>query len=661
MARVRGYWEALVGPVDLMGNAEARSWLASLAFHVVALVILAAVWLQSPPRESSMVINAVDFEPIDPEQLQVEASDAPSEFGAAGEAGMTSAVALAPNLEQISESPRMTEPVEVVAPTIAVNLSTEIPTAPNLDENLVVKGEAGESVAGASGAIDRITQEILHSLEQRPTLVVWVFDQSVSMQPQREEVRARFDRVYEELGAIQASGNEAFEQHESTPLLTSVVAFGQDVTFLTPKPSSDLATIKSLIEGIQNDLTGMEHIFNAVKLIAERYRRYRQGPESQRRNVLVVIFTDECGDDQDIADATTLLCQRLQIPVYIVGVPAPFGREEILVRFRDPDPNFDQSERYLPVRQGPETVRPESVRLAFIGSSGSDDEYERLDSGFGPYALTRLCYETGGIYFSVHPNNSQVGGRNGRTAVMASTLAYFFDPDVMRSYRPEYVPFDKYNAKVSQNRACLALVEAAELSQSEAMRNPRLFFPVQNEAQLKRDLDVAQRDAAILEPRLRQLHDILKKGESDREELTNLRWQAGYDLALGRVLAARARTEGYNAMLAKAEQGLTFQDKDSDTWVLRSADEITVGSNIEKMANQAKELLNRVMEQHPDTPWALLAKRELRDPIGWKWTERHTGVNDPPPPQGNNPPPPPPRPNNQPPPPPPKPLRDIRL
>ncbi len=640
------------------GDSETWSWLISLALHMAALVILAAVWLQSPVRESTLVINSIDYEPITPEELRVEASDVPTEFGAAGESGLNSAVALAPNLDDISESPRMTDPVEVMAPTVTVNLSTEIPTAPRLDETLVIKGEAGESVAAATGAIDRITQEILHSLEQRPTLVVWVFDQSASLQPQREEIHAKFERIYEELGALKASGNEAFTKHAETPLLTSIVAFGQDVAFLTPQPTADVKVMKRAIKGIENDPTGVEHVFNAVKLSTERYRRFRQGNAAERRNVMIVIFTDECGDDQDLADPTTLLCQRLQIPVYIVGVPAPFGREEILVRFRDTDPNFDQSERYLPVRQGPETVRPENVQLAFIGSGGRDDEFERLDSGFGPYALTRLCYETGGIYFSVHPNNAAVGGRGGRTDLMASNLAFFFEPDVMRSYRPEYIPLDKYQSKLNQNRACVALVDAAEFSLVDPMQDPRLFFPVQNEAQLKRDLDVAQRAAAILEPKLRQLHEILKRGEADRAKLTNLRWQAGYDLALGRVLAARARTEGYNAMLAKAEQGMTFQEERDDTWVLRSDDEISAGSTIEKFANRAQELLTRVIEQHPDTPWALLAKRELRDPMGWKWTERRTGVTDPPPPQGNAPPPPP---SNDPPAPPPKPLRDIRL
>jgi hypothetical protein len=32
--------------------------------------------------------------------------------------------------------------------------------------------------------------------------------------------------------------------------------------------------------------------------------------------------------------------------------------------------------------------------------------------------------------------------------------------------------------------------------------------------------------------------------------------------------------------------------------------------------------LNRVIKEHPGTPWAYLAHRELTTPLGWKWTER---------------------------------------
>ena len=38
---------------------------------------------------------------------------------------------------------------------------------------------------------------------------------------------------------------------------------------------------------------------------------------------------------------------------------------------------------------------------------------------------------------------------------------------------------------------------------------------------------------------------------------------------------------------------------------------------------EAKSLLKRVIEEHPGTPWALLAKRELKDPFGFKWVETY--------------------------------------
>ena len=71
------------------------------------------------------------------------------------------------------------------------------------------------------------------------------------------------------------------------------------------------------------------------------------------------------------------------------------------VKYIDPDPKFDQSVQWLPVHQGPESLLPERLKLNFDG----EREYEeRIDSGFGPYGLCRLTSETGGLYFTVHPN-----------------------------------------------------------------------------------------------------------------------------------------------------------------------------------------------------------------------------------------------------------------
>jgi len=69
-------------------------------------------------------------------------------------------------------------------------------------------------------------------------------------------------------------------------------------------------------------------------------------------------------------------------------------------------------------------------------------------------------------------------------------------------------------------------------------------------------LSEAQQAAALLEPRINALYQILQHGEADRDKETVMRWQAGYDLAMGRTLAIKVRTETYNAMLAAANEAL---------------------------------------------------------------------------------------------------------
>jgi hypothetical protein len=191
----------------------------------------------------------------------------------------------------------------------------------------------------------------------------------------------------------------------------------------------------------------------------------------------------------------------------------------------------------------------------------------------------------------------------------------------MRNYRPDYVSVQEYRRLLEDNRASAALVQAASLSWTQPMQNPRTRFPKIDDAEFARNLTLAQRDAAELEPALRRLVDILRQGEADRRHLTRPRWQAGFDLAMGRALAVKVRAEGYNIMLAKAKQGMRFQNPKSDTWSLRPATDVSTGSVLEKEAAEARAYLERVVADHPETPWAMLAAKELATPIGWVWTE----------------------------------------
>jgi hypothetical protein len=339
---------------------------------------------------------------------------------------------------------------------------------------------------------------------------------------------------------------------------------------------------------------------------------------------MIVVFTDEAGDDIEALDATVETCRKYEMPVYIIGVPAPFGRQTAYVKYIDPDPDFDQSPQKAPVHQGPESLLPERILLLFGGRA--EDE-EQVDSGFGPYGLCRLATETGGLYFTVHPNR-KTGKRiePWETAAMASHLSTFFDERVMRNYRPDYIPTRDYYAMVKSNAAYSALVEASQLSATTPMENVRLRFPRVDDAQFARDLSNAQRTAAKLEPKTNALVTILRQGERDRDKVSAPRWQAGFDLAIGRALAVNVRTEGYNAMLAAAKQGLKFKSEQNDTWVLRPSNSITISSALAKDADDAKKYLERVVAEHPDTPWAMEAAKELKQPMGWEWTETFTDV-----------------------------------
>jgi hypothetical protein len=275
------------------------------------------------------------------------------------------------------------------------------------------------------------------------------------------------------------------------------------------------------------------------------------------------------------------------------------------------------------VHQGPESLLPERVKLLFGVSEENEDQ---LDSGFGPIGLCRLAYETGGLYFTVHPNR-EVGRRipPWETAAMSTYMAAFFDPRVLRNYRPDYVSARQYREILESNQACAALAQASQVPWI-SVGNVRMRFPKIDDGQLARDLSVAQREVARVEPEINQLVSVLRLGEKDREKLTKPRWQAGYDLAMGQALAIKVRTESYNVLLALAKQGMKFQNERNDTWELRPVDAVSVSSALASDAKTARMYLARVVAEHEGTPWALDAARELSVPMAWEWQEQFTDV-----------------------------------
>jgi hypothetical protein len=615
-AGASSWWRRGTGGRPGRRRRDTPAWVSSLLVNVAVLCGMALIAMPSPPRPAAsiMIRQPVAEEPVDFEPRELAVSvELETTVGFAGDSGLDVARALAAVVAEPepvtvdlpdwlpTEAARVREPLEV------------IPVGLEVAESLVVRGEAFVGTEGASGAVDRLTLEIVASLEERSTIVGWVFDQSVSLAGQRREIAARLERVFAELELVGAGRG-----HD---LLHLVSAYGERIMPVIDRPVPDGGRVVKAIEAIPIDESGIENTFTAVQRMAARAREARGS--ARARNVMIVVFTDEVGNDEQHADEVAAYCRTHGMRVFVVGVPAPFGRREVEIKFVEFDDRFSDEVRWPVADQGPETLFPEVVRIPVGG-----DLDEPIDSGFGPFSLSKLCAQTGGVYFAVHANRGSTARvRDRDTAAMASRLRYFFDPDVMRHYRPDYLPAVELERGIRANRAKLALVEAARESELAPLDAPRMSFPRADDATLARLLSEAQKAAAVLQPKLDRLHARLAEGEADRASLTERRWRAGYDLALGRVLAHKVRTAGYNQMLAAAKGGRSFRDPAHDTWELVASDDLGgLDSQTRRLAEQAARLLRRVIDEHPGTPWALIAGQELATPLGFTWRETFTDV-----------------------------------
>ncbi|MFM7107894.1 MAG: vWA domain-containing protein [Planctomycetaceae bacterium] len=621
LEQARLWWQRTTGEDETPLDGDTPAWAASMVVHVAVLLGLAAI-VVPPERRSTPPITIVQSQPdpvedvlLPPEEMVVATPDDAS--GAQSSESVAAADSLAPLLSDTSVVP--VEVAELLDSDVHIDAPEDVvvPEGLKLSDSIAIRGTVAVGTSGASGAVDRLTAEIKASLDQRPTLICWVFDQSVSLAAQRKEIASRLERVFDELGT---NGSTAHR-----PDLTNMVyAYGKKVTPVVIKPTRECAEVVEAIRSIPVDESGVEMTFTALAESAKAAKVARISP--LQRNVMIVAFTDEVGNDEQYADQVAAFCRTQAMRVYVVGVPAPFGRRQVEVRFVEYDPKYAADDQYPVVDQGPETLYPELVRV----HAGKKSD-EPMDSGFGPYSLSKVCAETGGIYFCVH-SNRKVGGRVTETAPMASRLRHFFDGDVMRAYRPDYLPTAKVDQLIAANRAKKALVDAAKSSEVSPLTSPRMTFPREDDGKLAGLLSEAQKAAAVLAPKIDALYGILATGQGDRDKLGSRekRWQAGYDLAMGRVLAAKIRNDAYNIMLAQAKTGMKFKDPKNDTWNLVPSDTVSnVGSQTEKLAAQARTYLERVVKNHPDTPWAMLANEELKVPIGYEWRESYTGVNAP--------------------------------
>lgn len=570
------------------------AWAISLVVNLSILLVLHSIVREVEHRRDVTEITSVvdEVQERDYDFAEVTATDMVGSEGdhATLTPSMQAATMHGDNQQQLEEQIE-----ELVTPDfVDFTEMVDIPMQDQLALAFESRGQTDKVSGGVEGAMDRITAEIAASLRERQTFVIWLFDSSGSLKDRREAIAERFGNVYKQL-----------ESHGKTDgLYTAVASFAEQPELMTKDPVQD---VQALVEAIRQvpEQVGTENVFGAVHQIVDKWKQYRRS--EGRWNKMVFIITDERGDDVENLEESITLCKRYGVRVYCVGNAAIFGRREGYVDYREPDGYVHTD---VVVDQGPESAFPEQLRLAFWGNNRMSRALRRMSAGYGPYGLTRLCAETGGVYFITDENKGQL-----------------FDMAIMRDYAPDLRPIRTLEQEVKSHPAKSALVQAALAGQIDNVPTPQLAFRADNDTILRQQITEAQKPFADYKYHVDKLFAIMDPAQRARETLTDPRWRASFDLAMGRLLATRVRAYGYNVMLANMKGApLTFQTEGNNLWRLVPSEEIESGPAVRKAADQAETYLKRVIDEHPGTPWFELARHELKQPLGWSWQEGRINI-----------------------------------
>ncbi len=129
-----------------------------------------------------------------------------------------------------------------------------------------------------------------------------------------------------------------------------------------------------------------------------------------------------------------------------------------------------------------------------------------------------------------------------------------------------------------------------------------------------------QKESSKLFVQLGETLDAMEAAKEHRKDETK-RWQATYDYILARLKAQKAYLLEYQALLGQLRNALPARDpKVHNGWRLASQRDPEGGDNeAKKLAVEARKLLDKIIKDNPDTPWAVVAKRDKASALGLEW------------------------------------------
>lgn len=457
------------------------------------------------------------------------------------------------------------------------------------------------------------------------TLIVWIFDQSKSMEDDREALAKQVDNLLKQLMK---------QVKEKENLLMAVYGVGAKAIEVQ-SPTNDKKLVAQAIRSITVDASGKETPMKAILSVLAKYKQepsYRENPPQ----MIIVLVTDEAGDDASLVDEVEkeLLDQKAQF--FCIGAEAGFQMTTMNKRVRYMADN-QQLEAPVKLSVGPES---ESVEIAAalpervivkkrekmppggIGPMGMGSnrvsnvpEDLKIPSGFGFYAPARLAANSGGAYLVVpDPEPSKV-------PIDREKMQAHYQP----SYAPDRLPETDYGRKVR--------IVLEEVKQSRGRHVGCLCGPVppdeetvfgcmaqQAQEYVKGLLAASRQEITEIEACEAKIHesigDIRKRKKKtywtdEAEGRQNARWEANAMLVLTVLGAERDRLAQRVRLLQQEFDGGRFANAaalDPKT-SCKITFTMTSGKPHYEVSNHrpypvGDELESAMDDSHGGTPWA---------------------------------------------------------
>lgn len=584
----------------------------SLTLHAAIVGVLGLWKLASHEKTPEVVLESVFAEDRVQEQFvqDVEIDTTTSQL-----LSLTAGGVVSENLGASAEVPiaqtRVDQSQIIEDPQIRVtNIGDiDVPGLSQLGQDLgegEVSGEIGARVEGYGAAMHRLTQEIIRMMRQSPVVAVWLFDASQSLSDDREEIRDNFNKIYDELDIAREQADQRNQRYAS--LETMICSFGENVKPLLQAPTAELAQIKSAIDRVEDDTSGLENVFGAVSEVIDQYG---VSTGRSRRKLAIIIVTDESGDDEQLLEEVIQKAERYNSPVYILGREAIFGYKYAQVLWVDPETKLPH---WLRINRGPETAFPECLQY-----DGFTARYDATSSGFGPYAQVRLVRESGGIFFMLSRQEENLRG-------IAARSPRKFDDIAMKEYVPLLLERREYARERDASdfrKTIWQVIQALDPEQDEELRIRRWHYPLEPDAfhqEGERQFERALRAMRIINEALTRLERI----RPDRDLEPSQRWRAAYDLMYAQCLSYRVRQFQFLLAMDQHERERPLpKDPKSNRWDLRHVQQLVEPTEeqirvtkvdmeeIELQRQAAIDMYQAVIDRHPGTPWAQRAQQEI--------------------------------------------------